>query len=199
MNDPHFSAHQREKSEPDEENRPLPWYFLMLISALLMWGAFYIVSTYTPTETPFGDERSMDALRPRQQQKADAIDGKQIYMAKCVGCHQATGLGVTGVFPPLADSEWVLGSPEVLSQILLHGITGEITVKGKNYKGAMPAFNQLSDGEIAAVLSYIRSDWKNAAPPIKADTVKQEREQSSSRTIPYGGEAELKTLPSFKP
>jgi mono/diheme cytochrome c family protein len=96
------------------------------------------------------------------------------------------------VFPPLAGSEWVLGDEKVLTHILLHGINGELEVKGTTYKGAMPAWNALSDDEIAAVVSYIRSDWGNQAAAIKPETVKAEREATKSRTEPYKGGQELK-------
>jgi len=123
-----------------------------------------------------------------------AINGKQLYGAKCVACHQASGLGVAGVFPPLAGAEWVLGDEKVLVSILLHGVQGELVVKGNTYNGVMPAFGTLSDEEIAAVLSYIRSDWGNQATPITAATVKAQREATKDQTTAYAGGAALKAL-----
>jgi mono/diheme cytochrome c family protein len=65
-------------------------------------------------------------------------------------------------------------------------------VKGITYKGAMPAWNSLSDDELAAVLTYIRSDWGNAAPPIKTEIIKNQRELTRSRTEPYAGGLSIK-------
>ena len=184
---------QREFADPDEGIRPLPWFLTMFLGAMGMWGAFYIVSTPSGEDSAYGDQRTVAALRPPVAAAggATAVDGKQVYSAKCVACHQATGLGVAGVFPPLVGSEWVLKDEKVLTHILLHGINGEIVVKGATYKGAMPAWKSLGDDELAAVMSYIRSDWGNQAPPIKVDTVKAEREATKARSEPYKGGAEL--------
>jgi mono/diheme cytochrome c family protein len=97
------------------------------------------------------------------------------------------------VIPPLAASEWVVGDEKILTHILLHGVNGEMEVKGTTYKGAMPPWNAMADDELAAVMSYIRSDWGNKAPEILTDTVKAQREVTKSRTEPYKGGQELKS------
>jgi mono/diheme cytochrome c family protein len=102
-------------------------------------------------------------------------------------------LGVPGVFPPLAASEWVGGDEKVLTHILLHGINGDLEVKGTNYKGAMPAWKSLADEELAAVMSYIRSQWGNQAPEVLPGTVKDQREATKNRSEPYKGGQELKS------
>ena len=76
--------------------------------------------------------------------------------------------------------------------ILLHGVNGELEVKGVTYKGAMPAWKTLSDDELAAVMTYIRTDWGNAAPAIKAATVKEQREATKAQAGPYEGGKALK-------
>ncbi len=191
---PSSAQRDREKEDPNESNRPLPWFLVMSLGAMAMWGAFYIVSTPSGEDSSFGDQRSVASLRPvvAVAGAAPAVDGKQLFGAKCAACHQGSGLGVAGVFPPVAASEWVLGDEKILSNILLHGINGEMIVKGNTYKGAMPAWNTLSDDELAAVLTYIRSDWGNAAPPIKAETIKSQRELTKARTEPYAGGTAIK-------
>jgi len=184
----------REKEDPNESNRPLPWFLVMSLGAMAMWGAFYIYSTPSGEESAFGDQRTVADLRPPVvlAGAAPAVDGKQLYGAKCAACHQGSGLGVAGVFPPVAASEWVIGDEKILTNILLHGVNGEMIVKGITYKGAMPAWKSLSDDELAAVLTYIRSDWGNAAPPIKAETIKIQRELTKARTEPYAGGSSIK-------
>jgi cbb3-type cytochrome c oxidase subunit III len=104
--------------------------------------------------------------------RAAAPDGKAIFAAKCSACHQATGLG-GGPFPPLA------GNPDVLSadtsgilNTVLNGRSGPIKVNGRTYGGAMPAWKgQLTNAELAAVLTYVRSAWGNKAAVISEDQV----------------------------
>jgi mono/diheme cytochrome c family protein len=189
-------AQRREAADPDENNRPLPWFLIMFLGAMATWGAFYIYSTPGGGASTWGDQRTEAALRGKPKPPPGAkVDGAPIYVAKCAACHQASGLGVPGVFPPLAASEWVLGSPTRLTQILLHGVSGELVVKGNTYKGVMPAFNTLSDVELAAVLTHLRSQWGNQAPVITAEFVAQQREATKDRSTPWAGGAELETLP----
>jgi mono/diheme cytochrome c family protein len=195
MTAPQTPQQKREHADPDEGSRPLPWFLTMFLGAMAMWGAFYIYATPSGEESSYGDQRTVAALRPpvKAAGAAAAVDGKQVYGGKCAACHQATGLGVPGVFPPVAGSEWVLGDEKVLTQILLHGVNGEMQVKGVTYKGAMPAWNTMSDEELAAVMSYMRGEWGNQASAISPDTVKAQREATKARTEPYKGGQELKS------
>ncbi len=187
---------QREKGDPEEGMRPLPWILTMLLGAMTMWGGFYIVTTPTGGHTELGDQRTVSLLRPAAQgafASANTADGKQIFIGKCSACHQASGLGLAGVFPPLEDSEWVKGDPVLLTNILLHGVQGELEVKGVIYKGQMPSWNSLSDEEIAAVTSYIRTAWGNKESLIGADLVKKQRAITNARTTPYKNAEEIKS------
>ena len=191
-----FAAMHRENSDPDERIRPLPWFFTMFLGAIGMWGAFYIASTPSGEASAYGDQRTVALLRPPVEVvgAVPVVDGKQLFGAKCAACHQASGLGVSGVFPPLAGAEWVLGREKVLISILLHGVQGELEVKGNKYNGAMPAFGTLADAEIAAVLSYIRSDWGNQAAPVSGAAVAAQREATKDQKAAYAGGAALKAL-----
>ncbi len=98
---------------------------------------------------------------------AAAPDGSAIYSQKCASCHQATGMGLPGAFPPLAKNPYVTGDPTKVIGTLLHGLNGAIKVNGQSYQGAMPAWKgQLSNAEIAAVATYIRSSWGNKASAV---------------------------------
>ena len=121
-------------------------------------------------------------------------DGKQVYATTCAACHQATGEGVSGVFPPLAGSEWVAGDEAKLARIILHGVTGPIEVAGETFNGMMPPWGgTMKDADIAAVITYVRSAWGNKAAPVTAATVASVRAANSSRTTPWTA-AELEAV-----
>ncbi len=188
---------QRENQDPDEGIRPLPWFLVMFLGAMAMWGAFYIYITPSGEASAYGDQRTVATLRPAMEAvgavgAVSKVDGKQVYAGKCSACHQPTGAGLAGVFPPLAASEWVIGDEKVLINILLHGVNGEMVVKGNTYNGAMPAWKSMSDDELAAVMSYIRSDWGNQGAPITAKAVADQREATKAQSAPYAGGAALK-------
>ncbi len=120
--------------------------------------------------------------RPKAAPAPIVYDGEKLFSSNaCVGCHQATGLGVPGAFPPLAGSEWVTGAPELPIKILLAGLGGPVEVKGSTFNGAMPSFGHLKDGEIAALVTYIRGTWGNDASEVTADQVAAIRAEIGSR------------------
>ncbi len=102
---------------------------------------------------------------------AQAADGKTIFAANCSACHGANGLG-GGPYPPLAGNPDVNAADSAgVIRIVLNGRTGPLEVNGKQYGGNMPAWRDLSDADIAAVLTYVRSAWNNGAPAVSADQV----------------------------
>ena len=131
------------------------------------------------------------------EQEKQFAAGKDLFAASCASCHQLTGLGMEGLAPPLADSEWVLGSPERLSRILLHGVRGPLTVKGNTYELEMPSLSVFDDEQIASLLTYIRREWEHAADPVNAKMVKKIRDATSSRNEAWT-EAELLKVPQIK-
>lgn len=179
---------RRERREPEELQNPVPRPLAALAIGLIAWGAWYYFQN-TGYPVAAGDRRTAIII-----DTSAAIDGGAVYAANCVACHQATGAGLAGVFPPLASSEWVLGDDARLVQILLHGIAGSIEVQGTTYAGVMPAFGQLADGEIAAVLTHVRSSWGNSAAPITAQQVAAGREQFPDRAAPWNGGDELNAV-----
>ena len=186
----------RENADPEEAIRPMPWLAAVVAIGMVIFGIVYLLMNPAIERTDLGDMRTVADLRPTAQAAAPgaAVDGGTIFAANCAACHQANGQGLPGVFPPLAGSAWVVGDPKVLANILLHGVSGKIEVAGQSFDGMMPAFAQLSDAEIAGVLTHIRSTWGNQAEAISADFVASEREAGSARTTPFEGGEALKAL-----
>lgn len=119
--------------------------------------------------------------------------GKTIYATLCAACHQPHGFGLDGLAPPLVDSEWVLGKPEVLARIVMHGLAGPVKVSGRTYNLAMPPLPQLTDEDIASVLTYIRREWEHTASAVETSSVTKIREQEKGRMMMWT-ETELKNL-----
>jgi mono/diheme cytochrome c family protein len=86
--------------------------------------------------------------------------GKGVYQGLCINCHLAEGEGITNIFPPLAKSDYLMSDLDRSIKVLINGQQGELTVNGKKYNGAMPAYG-LDDKDIADVLNYIRNSWGN--------------------------------------
>lgn len=94
-----------------------------------------------------------------------AADGAEVYK-RCLGCHKADGTGIPGVFPPLvghaAEIAKAPGGRAYLIDLVLYGLTGEIQVAGKTYKGTMPGLGeQVKDDEVAAVLNHVLASRGN--------------------------------------
>lgn len=106
---------------------------------------------------------------------ADKIKiGKEIYGTTCFACHQSDGQGITGAFPPLAKSDYLNADSKRAIKTILHGLSGEVTVNGKKFNSIMPAQN-LSDDEIANVMTYIYSSWGNNKTDVTPEMVKAQR------------------------
>lgn len=99
-------------------------------------------------------------------------DGKRVFGQICAACHQGNAMGLPGAFPPLAMSDYLNGDPKGAIGIVLHGLSGKITVNNTGYESVMPAFGgQLSDAEIANVLTYVLNNFNNKGGTILAPEV----------------------------
>ncbi len=182
----------RENNDPAEDVKPLPTLLIAVVVAGVAWGSYYLATSTSEVSPLLGDQRTAAAFAAPPANAA--VDGAQVFTGKCAACHQASGLGLPGVFPPLAASDWVTGSDKRLVQILLHGIQGPIAVAGTTYNGLMPPWKMLSDAEIAAVATYIRGAFGNGAAAVTADLVASERVATASRTTPWAGGQELESI-----
>ncbi len=116
-----------------------------------------------------------------------SVDGAAVYQ-RCMVCHQATGVGSPGLYPPLAGSEIVNGPAEIPIRIVLKGLQGPVKVKGTTFNSMMMPYGtgaELSDAEVAAVLTYVRSQWGNTGAAVTAADVAKERAAVASRTTPW--------------
>ena len=122
-------------------------------------------------------------------QGSSNVDGEQLYLSRCMSCHQVDGNGIPGVFPPLNEIDWVTGDKGRLIRITLDGAVGEYDIGGVIYSGAMPPWkNFLNDQEMAALLTYIRGAWDNDASRVSEDEVRLVREASKGRNQAWTAE-----------
>lgn len=160
--------------------RLLPLALLFVFSGLILYAGLYL-SHYAGAYSPdiFNENAKPNSATGGPAKIDPLVLGKKNYEQVCATCHQVTGVGVEGIYPPLAGSDWVNGSPERLIRVVLHGLKGQVTVNGKPYSAAaMPAFGKVpgsgynwNDDRIAAVLTYIRQQWGNTAGPITPEQV----------------------------
>lgn len=104
--------------------------------------------------------------------KASIAAGEKIFSQNCVSCHQADGLGVPHMNPPLAKTTYVLGDKTKLISIVLNGFNEEVEINGDTYSNVMASHDFLKDQEIADVLTYVRNSFGNKATAITATQVK---------------------------
>jgi mono/diheme cytochrome c family protein len=201
-----------ETPEPAAQDRPVPVALIIFTLVFLYYADMYVMKhgadvgnapktggafpalVYDPYET-YEEVLSHNPVDPTQVAKNE---GKKVFSLICAGCHQASGQGVAGQFPPLAGSEWVLEEgPNRIIRVVMNGLSGPITVKGSPFGAVqmLPWKDALTDEQIANVLTYVRSEWGNNAPPVTAAQVKKVRDQVASRAE-YWTAPELQKVPA---
>jgi mono/diheme cytochrome c family protein len=111
-----------------------------------------------------------------EERRFDA--GRAIYRNVCVGCHQSDGRGQERIAPPLLNSRLALAAPDIGARILLHGKEGPA--------GLMPPVgSSMTDGDLAAVLTYVRREWGHTASAVEAAAVAATRALTAGRTRPW--------------
>jgi mono/diheme cytochrome c family protein len=186
--------------EPKAGEAPLPLWAVTLVGVFAFVGIARLVETaggFDPNVNgPYTDLAKVQTVHPPPNIPAIVIEGKKLFAKNCASCHQANGLGLPPLFPPVAGSDWVTveGSGRLV-RIVLHGLQGPITVNGKEYNNNMIAWkDSMSDQEVAAVVSYIRNDWGNKGSLVSAEEVKEIRAKESGRTEQWTA-AELLAIP----
>jgi len=175
--------------EPAMRRAPVPVLLIAFLAALVYWASMYVLEYGGQADArvhyPYMSFKQLQDLQPKGGDELLKAKGAAVFGRVCLVCHQADGGGSTAVnAPPLVGSEWVLANdPSRIIRIVLHGLGGPITVKGKEWgAGQMLAWKEtLSDEDIANVLTYVRSSWGNSAPAVKAEDAKKVREETKAR------------------
>lgn len=152
--------------------------------SLCVWFGLPIIPTDTHLASRFVDTPSpYGALVSGPTGPTDP--NEQAYQATCGACHQATGQGLPGAFPPLAESEWVTGDPETPIRIVLSGLTGPVSVKGQTFNSLMPPPPGMDDAKIAQVVTFVRSHFGNKASAVDAAQVAAVRASLAGRSTAW--------------
>jgi mono/diheme cytochrome c family protein len=175
---------QSQKPEKKDGYSLLPLALLGVMCTAVFFGSIYLAHNSVRFDPLVVNEHAKrekpGATGPVQLTRAQL--GKKFYVTNCATCHQPTGSGVPGQFPPLAGSDWVAGNEERLVRIVLHGLQGPITVSGKEFNNIMaPLGAVLKDDQIANVLSYVRQEWGNSFPDVQPETVAKVRADTADR------------------
>ena len=158
--------------------------FLGLFFAALLVATVSCGGEKSASDTPAAGAPAGGA--PAGASATTAAAGEKMYQQRCMSCHQADGNGTPGVYPPLAGSEYATSANAgVPIRIAIYGLQGPIEVKGAQFNSLMPAYGLgivMSDADVAAVLTYIRSSWGNKASAVTANDVHEVREETEGHT-----------------
>lgn len=199
------AAIQREKREPRVGLEPLSMWLIGVYGLAIFFGGAYLGRfagnfsgdgldySMTPPTTKAGPNNPPDG--PAVVLSAPER-GKKIFSANCATCHQGSGLGVPGQYPPLAGSEIVNGGSRRVGMIVLKGLEGPITVKGQQYGSAVmqPWEKTLTDAKIADVITYVRQEWGNTGGPVAAEGIAALRKELAGHAGSFH-EADLHAVP----
>ena len=178
----------REKHPPTQGFLVAPLIFVFVFGCLIFVCSIQLAHStnqfqlHPPQEIVELTDEEKEALR--LERKFDS--GKKIFAVRCASCHQTSGLGIAGQYPPLVDSKWATSDPGLIANIILKGLKGEIVVNGETY-GTNAAVNMaavpITDREIANVTTYVRQAWGNNAPEILESEVSAFRNESKLSLI----------------
>jgi len=175
----------REKGDPGVSSElPSLWVFAVCGLILMLGTGIFMGHLYAPSRDIVDQRPTLSAGAVEEDPAlASAKRGKKVYAA-CIGCHQASGAGLPGMYPPLAGSKWVTGNRDRLLLVIQNGLVGEIQVKGQtyNFPGGMPAQGVLlNDQKMADVMTYIRGEWGNTGSAVTVDEVVEGRARHSGK------------------
>jgi len=187
-----------QKPEKKDGYTLTPLVLLGVMCSAVFFGSIYLAHNAVRFDPLVVNEQAKREKPGAEGPKAltRAQLGKKIFTANCAACHQATGTGVPGQYPPLAGSEWVAGNEERIIRIVLNGLKDPIKVKGNDFNNVMTPFGELlKDEQIANVLSYVRSEWGNTSPEVQPETVAKVRADTAGRKVQWTVAELLKAVP----
>jgi mono/diheme cytochrome c family protein len=205
---PDVTDFQEEPPEPSTQPGSIPVWLIAIVVLVFYWADMYVVSHGADLGGKGGafPVSVYDPYKSHEQVvEANPVDparemfelGRRTYAGVgCVACHGGGGAGVPGQFPPLAGSEWVLAeNPARIIRIVINGLTGPISVAGATYNNTMPPLGSALDAkQVAAVLTYIRNEWGNKAPPVTIEQVEQVKKEIGGRADMFTA-GELEQVP----
>ncbi|MDE3144932.1 MAG: cytochrome c [Bacteroidota bacterium] len=115
------------------------------------------------------------AQASQQKIKASISRGEKVYTKVCLSCHMADGGGVPHMNPPLTQTSYILGDKAKIIDIVLHGLTIREPIDDEYYSNNMAPHTDLTDQEIADVLTYVRNSFGNTASAVSVAEVKAVR------------------------
>ncbi|MFL6514339.1 MAG: c-type cytochrome [Chthoniobacterales bacterium] len=194
------AAIQREKREPRVGLEPLSIWLIAVYGLAIFFGGAYLGrysgsfsgSSLDPNPGPQMAKRTTGPQGPGgggAEQLSPAERGKKVFAANCQVCHQADGNGSAGQgYPPLAGSEITNGGSRRAAMVVLKGLQGPITVKGKQFGSAvMQPWESLGDQKVADVLTYERSSWGNKGSPVTKEQIAALRKELASHPGSFTG------------
>jgi mono/diheme cytochrome c family protein len=192
--DPVFTMHlaaMREMAEPRDGVSPTPVSYLVICFLYLLWGGYYM-GYYGGDWNGNGlSERPSSGAAKTGPAQDPMVVGREVF-GSCMQCHQESGMGLPGQYPPLSGSEYVLGDKRRMAAIILNGLSGEIKVKGMTFNAIMPPWASRDDEEIAGVMTYVRNSFGNKAEPVTKEFVAAVRKEVENR-----GEWKADTVNAF--
>jgi nitrite reductase (NO-forming) len=119
------------------------------------------------------------ALAGKLTKEQQIAAGQNLFAGTCSSCHQPTGLGLPGIFPPLAGSDFIAhNDKDKIIGIVLNGFTGPIKVNGTTFVSIMPPWSQLNDDDLGNILTYAFNSWGNAFGVVSAADVTRVRSRT---------------------
>lgn len=136
---------------------------------------FLMPSDISKLEFSGEETNTLHLLVTNDSLEASMHRGKEVYELNCQACHGINGEGVSGVFPPLAKSDYMMEDMTRSIRQTIYGVEGPMVVNGVTYYGVMPSQAWLSDRQVADVLNYVRNSWGNQGAMVSLAEVTKER------------------------
>jgi mono/diheme cytochrome c family protein len=183
-------------------DRGLPMWLMFILGLMVLWGDLYFVGRGggfdSKVYTPYKNVEQLDVIAAsRDPEKLFIMQGRNLFNKNCAVCHQESGLGQAGLYPPLAGSDWVNGvGPNRMIRIALNGLVGPVDVLGTTYNNTMVGLGAiLSDSDIAAILSYVRTNdvWGNSGAKVTPEAVAAVRASEGGRSAQWTADEILAT------